>query len=145
MCICYRFNFGRLREEFWNTFFFVVIFYISIYIGILVAFQEGKPVNNFFICTKIDPSEFENVPRSIFHSAPAVFTCKRGTKTKNLKLNSYPSNFVLIHYTALPVTYLYTTFEILREKINMEDIDDNVSRITEVNSSEACYFVLIKF
>ena len=65
-----------MNEEFWKHFFFIAIFYISLYLGIMVGFQEGKPVNNFFICTKLDPREFEDVPKSVFHPAPLVFGCK---------------------------------------------------------------------
>ena len=42
----------------------------------MVGFQEGKPVNVYFICAKSDPREFEDVPKSIFHAAPLVFGCK---------------------------------------------------------------------
>lgn len=80
MCICFRFNLGRLREEFWNTFFFISIFFISLYFGILVAFQEGKPDKKFFICSKIDPAEFRDIPDGKLIVAPFLTGCKEKLK-----------------------------------------------------------------
>ena len=45
-----------------------------------MGFQEGKPVNQFFICTKLDPREFEDVPKSVVHVGPLVFGCKNLVK-----------------------------------------------------------------
>ena len=48
-----------------------------------MAFQEGKPVNNWFMCTKLDPAKYKDVPKSVFFLGVAMFGRKNTNKTQD--------------------------------------------------------------